>query len=168
MAMDIPKPLALVPILLRLRRSLTDTLIMTFRAPDTTVAVPCGVYRNGTVAVTMAHPANRVVMRINEATENSAVLSVLLHMSRPRVKYSCFLQRYGMLLPPTGTSFHIIIPRGRRFFALRYLDPLLRRGKYPGGGSVNARIRTDKSTLITIQEEVGCACNLDLTKRELA
>lgn len=52
-------------------------------------------------------------------------------------------------------------------FALRYLNPLLRGGKCPGGASVNAGIYIDKATLIAIQNEAESACKIDPTKHKL-
>ncbi|VVE57435.1 hypothetical protein PHO31112_05194 [Pandoraea horticolens] len=52
-------------------------------------------------------------------------------------------------------------------FALKYLNPLLRGGDYPGGTGVNAGIYIDKATLLDIQKEAETAYQLDTTKFEL-
>ncbi|CAJ6031208.1 Uncharacterised protein [Burkholderia pseudomallei] len=52
-------------------------------------------------------------------------------------------------------------------FALKYINPLLRGGKYPGGTSVDAGIYIDKTTLLDIQKETEQAYRLDSTKHEL-
>lgn len=52
-------------------------------------------------------------------------------------------------------------------FALNYLNPLLRGGKYPGGISIDAGIQANRATLLTIQNEAESAYNLDPTREQL-
>lgn len=52
-------------------------------------------------------------------------------------------------------------------FALKYLNPLLRGGKYPGGWSIHAGIQIDKATLLAIRQETEARYRLDQNKYEL-
>lgn len=108
--------------------------------------------------------SNRTVLPLNMST----ILEAIKH-HESKFKLAVPLQHIERIYGWSNIYVHVGLKHftWSPIFALKYLNPLLRGGKYPGGDSVHAGVYIDKATLLDVQKETEKAYQLDPTKYEL-